>query len=171
MPTDPAHVEPPKHPLHALTTFELREFRRKLSAPSRSLNARTPSPQYGVTCKPGLMTCGLSRTTGRSWPPVRDHDVRGLPAGELERADRELRASLALARPDSPARVPILARLGAIDTELAARTSRRDAGTPSRAPGVLLCSCGFGTDDREWLDGHLFQHPGHHQRSDSPLLP
>src|SRR6266851_8092904 len=36
---------------------------------------------------------------------MRDHDVAGLAAGELERAKRELRVSLALARPDSPARV------------------------------------------------------------------
>jgi hypothetical protein len=36
---------------------------------------------------------------------------------------------------------------------------------------VYLCSCGFATDDPDWLDGHLFQHPGHEQRRmvrDSP---
>jgi hypothetical protein len=49
---------------------------------------------------------------------VRDHDVRRLTARELEHARRELEASLALARPGSPVRVPILARLTAIDTEL-----------------------------------------------------
>jgi hypothetical protein len=32
---------------------------------------------------------------------------------------------------------------------------------------IYLCSCGFGTDDAEWLDGHLFQHPDHEQR---PML-
>ena len=51
----------------------------------------------------------------------RPHDVTGLTAGELERARRELQASLVLARPDSPARVPILARLRAVNAELAAR--------------------------------------------------
>ncbi len=56
---------------------------------------------------------------------IRPHDVNGLTAGELDRARRELQASLALARPDSPARVPILAHLGAIDAELAGQ----DAGT------------------------------------------
>jgi hypothetical protein len=40
---------------------------------------------------------------------------------ELEHARRELAASLALARPGSPARVPILARLSAIDAERARR--------------------------------------------------
>jgi hypothetical protein len=53
--------------------------------------------------------------------PSRPHDVTGPTVGELERARRELQASLALARPDSPARVPILARLTAVDTELAER--------------------------------------------------
>ncbi len=47
---------------------------------------------------------------------MRDHDVSELTASELERAKRELAANLALARPDSPARVPILAHLSAIDT-------------------------------------------------------
>jgi hypothetical protein len=51
----------------------------------------------------------------------RPHDVRGLTLGELERIRRELRASLALVRAGSPARVPILARMDAIDAELAER--------------------------------------------------
>lgn len=29
---------------------------------------------------------------------------------------------------------------------------------------IRVCSCGFATDDRDWLDGHLFDHPGHHER-------
>ena len=57
---------------------------------------------------------------------MRDHEVTGLTARELERARRELAASLALARPDSPARVPILAHITAIDVELA---------RPLRQPG------------------------------------
>jgi len=55
---------------------------------------------------------------------MRDHDVAELIAGELERTRRELAASLALARPDSPVRVPIAAQLNAIDTELADRTGK-----------------------------------------------
>jgi hypothetical protein len=57
---------------------------------------------------------------------IRPHDAGGLTAGEIDRTRRELQASLALARPDSPARVPILAHLRAIDAELA----RRGAGSP-----------------------------------------
>jgi hypothetical protein len=52
---------------------------------------------------------------------IRPHDVRGLTACELDRTRRDLRASLALVRPDSPARVPMLAHLNAIDAELTAR--------------------------------------------------
>ena len=52
---------------------------------------------------------------------IRPHDAGGLTAGELERTRRELQASLALARPDSPTRMPILAHLSAIDAELAGR--------------------------------------------------
>ena len=85
----------------------------------------------------------------------RTHDVSGLTTTELERTRRDLQASLGLARPGSAACVPILAYLDAIDTELA----RRSAGRT-----LALCSCGFATDDRAWFDGHLFQHPGHHER-------
>jgi hypothetical protein len=60
--------------------------------------------------------------------PGRPPSVSGLTAGELERIGRELRASLALARPDSPARGPILARLNAIDAELAQRSRPGRAG-------------------------------------------
>jgi hypothetical protein len=57
--------------------------------------------------------------------PGRPHDVSRLTSRELERTRRELQASLALARPDSPTRVPILAHMSAIDTELAERTADR----------------------------------------------
>ena len=76
--------------------------------------------------------------------PGRCPDVGGLTSGELGRTGRELRVSLDLARPDSPARGPILAYLGAIDAELAARRSRGQRG-------ISLCSCGFGTDDPAWF--------------------
>jgi hypothetical protein len=62
---------------------------------------------------------------GEHHDPGRPRDVSGLTADQLERARRELAANLALVRPDSPARVPILAHLSAIDTELASRTGSR----------------------------------------------
>jgi hypothetical protein len=65
---------------------------------------------------------------------MREHDVTALTAVELDAARRELAASLALARPDSPVRVPIQARMAAIDAELAGRAAARpglgqDGGT------------------------------------------
>jgi len=64
--------------------------------------------------------------------PDRPYDVSGLTAPELERARRELTASLALVRPGSPARVPILAQMSAIETELAVRVT--GAATARRHP-------------------------------------
>jgi hypothetical protein len=64
----------------------------------------------------------------RSWlvPDLnRPHDVKGLTDGELARARRDLYASVALARPDSPERGPIMAHLSAIETELAERAKAR----------------------------------------------
>ena len=61
---------------------------------------------------------------------MRDHDVTALTAAELARARRELAASLALSRPCSPVRVPILARLNAIDGELARRAAAGSGGLP-----------------------------------------
>jgi hypothetical protein len=54
---------------------------------------------------------------------VRDHDVATLTAAELNRARRELTASLALARPGTPVRAPILACISAVDVELTRRNS------------------------------------------------
>jgi hypothetical protein len=67
-----------------------------------------------------------SRTqAGQSQQRCRPRDVSGLTASELERARRELAANLALVRPDSPARAPILAHISAIDTELARRSGQQ----------------------------------------------
>jgi hypothetical protein len=47
-----------------------------------------------------------------------------MTAAELQRARRDLEVSLALAFPGSPVRMPILARLSAIDAELAERNGQ-----------------------------------------------
>jgi hypothetical protein len=57
--------------------------------------------------------------------PGRPPDVSTLTLRELERIRRELQASLALARPDSPARIPILAHISAINIELTGRAGRQ----------------------------------------------
>jgi hypothetical protein len=70
----------------------------------------------------------------RGRPPMRDHDVTALTGRELEQARRDLAASLALARPDSPVRVPILAQMTAIDAEPADRSGARTGESPSSPP-------------------------------------
>jgi hypothetical protein len=106
MPTDAVTAEPPRHPLHALATFELRDYRRRLERAIAYSDAKNPVP------------------------PVRGDLQAALDAVVAEQEDRaRLAASLALVRPGSPVRGPILAQLRAIDTELAARTG----SVPNRA--------------------------------------
>jgi hypothetical protein len=62
---------------------------------------------------------------------VREHDVSALTATELAGARRELAASLSLARPGSPVHVPILARISAIDAELAGRGAQASQSAAS----------------------------------------
>jgi hypothetical protein len=56
---------------------------------------------------------------------IRCHDVSQLTTAELERARRELAASVALARPGAPSAVPAHAQMRAIDAELAERAIRK----------------------------------------------
>jgi hypothetical protein len=76
--------------------------------------------------------------------PSRSHDVSGLTNAELARTRRDLRASLALARPGSAASVPILAHLSAIDAELAGRPAGCGASGKPPSPGTRTSA---GTSD------------------------
>jgi hypothetical protein len=44
MTAESATVEPPKHPLHAMTTFELRDYRRQLEGAITFFDKRDPVP-------------------------------------------------------------------------------------------------------------------------------
>jgi hypothetical protein len=44
MTTEPVTVDPPKHPLHALTTYELRDYRRDLERAIGFFDRQTPVP-------------------------------------------------------------------------------------------------------------------------------
>ena len=63
---------------------------------------------------------------------TRSHDVSQLTTAELELTRRGLRANLALIAPGSPAHVPILAHMRAIDAELAGRTGNQQPGADQR---------------------------------------
>ena len=56
MATDPATVQPPKHPLYALTTSELNDQRRQLENAIACYDRMDPVPQARGTCRPGSMT-------------------------------------------------------------------------------------------------------------------
>jgi hypothetical protein len=44
MPAEPVTVDPPKHPLHAMTTFELRDYRRQLESALAFFGRQDPVP-------------------------------------------------------------------------------------------------------------------------------
>lgn len=45
MTTEHMTVDPPKHPLHALTTYELRDYRRELERAIASFDRQTSVPR------------------------------------------------------------------------------------------------------------------------------
>ena len=69
---------------------------------------------------------------------TRGHDVRQLTTAELERTMRDLRANLGLISPDSPAHVPILAHMRAIDAELARRAGNQEPRGSQRYENGIL---------------------------------
>ena len=66
---------------------------------------------------------------------TRPHDVSQLTTAELELAGRQLRASLGLG---SPAHVPIMAHMQAIDAELAGRAGGQQRGEGQRHDSGML---------------------------------
>ena len=42
MPAEPVTVDPPPHPLHALTTYEIRDYRRQLEHAIKGIAADAP---------------------------------------------------------------------------------------------------------------------------------
>ena len=44
MPAEPVTVQQPEHPLHALTTFELRDYRRQLESAIAFFDRQDPVP-------------------------------------------------------------------------------------------------------------------------------
>jgi hypothetical protein len=54
MPTELATVEPPKHPLHALTTYELTYYRRRLENTLAYLGKQDPVPAIRAAIQTAL---------------------------------------------------------------------------------------------------------------------
>ena len=119
-------------PTGQLTAAELDRYASRLARCLKALD--TGAPIRGRVQHELATVRAEQHARASSGPgdPPRRYDASGLTAGELDRTRRELTASLTLARPDSPARGPILAHLAAIDAELAARAA---AVRPGRSPG------------------------------------
>ena len=114
-----------RRPVSQLSTRELDLYGNQLERCLKALSAGAPIRADVQRELAAVHAVRQSRTqAGQPRPPCRPRDVSGLTASELERTRRELAANLALVRPHSPARGPILAHLSAIDTELAGRTGQ-----------------------------------------------
>ena len=110
-----------RDPIGQLTAAELDRNASQLARCLKALETSAPIRGH-VQHELATVRAEQHARTGRGpGDPPRRYDASGLTAGELDRTRRELATSLALARPDSPARGPILAHLAAIDGELAAR--------------------------------------------------
>jgi hypothetical protein len=114
-----------KHPVYALTTYELNERRSALERAIREIPLGAPVPDglrndLADVLAEQEQRARIRRVSRRD--DGQDHYcVRQLTTAELERVRRELQANLGLITDHSPARVPIQAHMRAIDAELAGR--------------------------------------------------
>ena len=114
-----------KHPVYALTTYELNARRSTLERAIREIpqGGRVPDDlrnDHGEVLAEQEQRARIRQVSRRN--DDQDHYcVRQQTTAELELTKRQLRANLGLITDDSPARAPIQAHLRAIDTELAER--------------------------------------------------
>jgi hypothetical protein len=82
---------------------------------------------------------------------------------ELQRARRELAASMALSRSGTVSAGLAAVQLSAVEAEIAERdrAARRIAG--QHATGIRLCSCGFGSDSDIRFSTHLRNNRSHRE--------
>jgi hypothetical protein len=75
--TTTQHAPPadePKHPLHALTTYELRDYRRQLENAIAFSSQQIPYLRYApirADIQRGTHRAGSPRPRQRAWPPAR----------------------------------------------------------------------------------------------------
>ena len=95
---------------------------------------------------------------------ARERDVGHMDDTELERARRELSASMALSRSGAVSAGLAAVQLSAVEAEIAERErqSRRIAG--QHATGIRLCSCGFASDSDIRFGTHLNNNRSHRER-------
>jgi hypothetical protein len=111
--------------IRQLTTSQLDRYASQLTRCLKALDTTAP---IRLRVQDELAAARAEQDARAAAGPPGDHrqyDVSGMTASELQRTRRELAASLALTRPDSPARVPIQAHIAAIDAELAGRAGQQ----------------------------------------------
>lgn len=114
-----------KHPVYALTTYELNARRSALERALREVPPGDPVPDslrndLGEVIAEQEQRARIREASRRN--NNQDHySVRQQTTAELERVKRELQVNLGLITDDSPARMPIQAHLRAVDAELAER--------------------------------------------------
>jgi hypothetical protein len=119
------HVTAIKHPVYALTTYELNARRSALERALREVPPGDPVPDslrndLGEVIAEQEQRARIREASRRN--NNQDHySVRQQTTAELERVKRELQVNLGLITDDSPARMPIQAHLRAVDAELAER--------------------------------------------------
>lgn len=120
-----------QHPVYALTTSELDRHRSALEHAIREIPPDTPLPES----LPNELADVIAeqerrariRQSGRGSDNPDHYSVRQLTTAELEHTKRELQANLGLITAASPAHVPILAHMQAVDSELAKRAGNQQA--------------------------------------------
>jgi len=120
-----------KHPVYALTTYELNERRSALERAIREIPLGSPVPDALRNDLGDVIAeqeqRGRIRQVSRRNDDQDHYCVRQQTTAELERTKRDLQANLGLVTVDSPARVPIQTHMRAIDAELAERADGHHA--------------------------------------------
>ncbi len=114
-----------RHPVYALTTYELNERRSALERAIREIPPSAGVPKYLRDDLTEVIAeqdeRARIRLVSRGNDDQDHYCVRQQTTAELESIKRQLQANLGLITADSPARVPIQAHMRAIDAELAER--------------------------------------------------
>lgn len=95
---------------------------------------------------------------------MREHDVSHMTVTDLQRARRELAASVALSRSGAVSAGLAAAQLSAVEAEIAERDRQARRISGQRATGIRLCSCGFGSDSDIRFGTHLRNNRSHREQ-------
>ena len=108
-------VNQPKHPLAAMTTYELRDYRCDLETAIAFFDRQTPVPRPVTGSRPSSMTSSPSKTTAPGSPPMPDDHPS--PVGQLDLYGNQLTRCLKALGTDAPIRADVQRELATVRTE------------------------------------------------------